>query len=277
MKNVFKRCLKLIALFDSSNTFNLDSNYIKDNIPEYRNLNDAAYKRSFERDKALLKEVGFNLEYENDKWSVEDGYKLKGTHIILDLQSKSGFDIERFINTYSVIKKYLSPYLQLNKDLKVIPILNTAIKERRRVSFIYNDKLRKVYPLGLRFHAGIWYLGADDGNIVKTFKINTIENLKIGNKENLHTKNISEFNFSWENMSTFITVEIISDNDLHRVHSRIFNFTEVSSKENEENITIKLKTNDHHGLIKYLLLVEPKLLNINKQDKEALKRAINGI
>jgi DNA uptake protein ComE-like DNA-binding protein len=24
-------------------------------------------------------------------------------------------------------------------------------------------------------------------------------------------------------------------------------------------------------------LVEPKLLNINKQDKEALKRAINGI
>ena len=65
MKNVFKRCLKLIALFDSSNTFNLDSNYIKDNIPEYRNLNDAAYKRSFERDKALLKEVGFNLEYEN--------------------------------------------------------------------------------------------------------------------------------------------------------------------------------------------------------------------
>jgi hypothetical protein len=64
---------------------------------------------------------------------------------------------------------------------------------------------------------------------------------------------------------------------LHRVHSRIFNFTEVFSKEDDKNITIKLKTNDHHGLIKYLLLVDPKLLNINKQDKEALKKAVNGI
>ena len=44
-----------------------------------------------------------------------------------------------------------------------------------------------------------------------------------------------------------------------------------------KNITIKFKTNDHHGLIKYLLLVDPKLLNINKQDKEALKKAVNGI
>jgi hypothetical protein len=61
------------------------------------------------------------------------------------------------------------------------------------------------------------------------------------------------------------------------VHSRIFNFTEVSSKEDGENITLKLKTNDHHGLIKYLLLVDPKLLNINKQDKEALKKAVHGI
>jgi hypothetical protein len=61
------------------------------------------------------------------------------------------------------------------------------------------------------------------------------------------------------------------------VYNRIFNFTEVSSEENGKNIIIKLKTNDHHGLIKYLLLVDPKLLNINKQDKETLKKAVNGI
>ncbi len=51
MKNVFKRCIKLVSLFDSSNTVNLDSNYIKDNISDYRNLSDSAFKRSFERDK----------------------------------------------------------------------------------------------------------------------------------------------------------------------------------------------------------------------------------
>ena len=58
MKNVFKRCVKVITLFDTIQETNIDSAFIKDNIPEYRNLSDGAFKRSFERDKALLKEVG---------------------------------------------------------------------------------------------------------------------------------------------------------------------------------------------------------------------------
>ena len=76
MKNVFKRCLKLITLFEHSEKYNLDSNYIKDNISDYRDLTDTAFKRSFERDKSILKEIGFNLEYDNDKWNLNDGYSI---------------------------------------------------------------------------------------------------------------------------------------------------------------------------------------------------------
>ena len=86
MKNVFKRCIKLVSLFDSSNTVNLDSNYIKDNISEKSNEN--LIKESTERDKSILKEIGFNLEYENDKWNLDEGYKMKGTNIIKELENK---------------------------------------------------------------------------------------------------------------------------------------------------------------------------------------------
>ena len=108
MKNVFKRCLKLITLFENSEKYNLDSNYIKDNISDYRDLTDTAFKRSFERDKSILKEIGFNLEYDNDKWNLNDGYSIKGTSIINDLQKNSDFDLQKFINSYSVLRKYLS-------------------------------------------------------------------------------------------------------------------------------------------------------------------------
>ena len=37
MKNVFKRCLKLLTLF-SLNNENLTTNFIKDNVIEYREL-----------------------------------------------------------------------------------------------------------------------------------------------------------------------------------------------------------------------------------------------
>ena len=170
--------------------YNLDSNYIKDNISDYRDLTDTAFKRSFERDKSILKEIGFNLEYDNDKWNLNEGYSIKGTSIINDLQKNSDFDLQKFINSYSVLRKYLSQYSEINEELKIIPKLNDAIRDRRRVSFIYRDNLRKVYPLGLRFHTGKWYLGAEDQRVIKTFKIQNIENLKIGNKDNLHSKNV---------------------------------------------------------------------------------------
>ena len=276
MKNVFKRCIKLVSLFDSSNTVNLDSNYIKDNISDYRNLSDSAFKRSFERDKSILKEIGFNLEYENDKWNLEDGYTLKGTNIIKDLEKQKNFDIDTFINTFFVIKKYLSPYFFLNEELKIIPKLNEAIRDKRRVSFTYKGKLRKLYPLGLRFYGGKWYLGAEDQKNIKTFLIKDILNLKIGTKANLHENTISKFDFSWEENSPEVTIEFLIDPDLHKIHNNIFNYYDEKLIKEDNKLNISLKTNDHFGLIKYLLLAEPQILKMSNEDKNLLHGVLNG-
>ena len=277
MKNVFKRCLKIIALFDNLHNSNIDSNYIKDNIPEYRELSDGAFKRSFERDKVLLKEVGFRLEYENDKWTLQEGYKLEGRNIITQIKNTPNFNFESFSNTYSVIKKYLSPHFELNQNLKIIPRLSVASREKRRVSFLYNEKLRKVYPLGLRFHNWSWYLGAEDNKIVKTFKISNISDLKVGTKDNLHNNEIKNFTFTWEDKSEQISVQLRSNKNLHNIHKNIFIFTDSNQVIQDDLITLNLVTKDHYGFIKYLLLVSPEITNISSSNRELLLKVINGL
>ena len=116
MKNVFKRCLKLLTLF-SLNNENLTTNFIKDNVIEYRELSESAFKRSFERDKALLKDMGFLLDFENDKWKINDGYKLSGTQIFDDIKNNEAINIDDFINTYRLIKQFLNQIINLTVEI----------------------------------------------------------------------------------------------------------------------------------------------------------------
>ena len=75
MRNVFKRCLALIILFEKG-ADNTDANYIKDNIQQYRDLTRTAFQRSFERDKEVLRSIGFVMKYSNDKWELESKYEF---------------------------------------------------------------------------------------------------------------------------------------------------------------------------------------------------------
>ena len=98
MKNVIKRCVSLLTLFNDKST-QISTEYIRDNISSYRDLSDSAFKRSFERDKVLLREMGYSLDYVNDKWSIDEGYNLSGTSIINSIiscgrvRSRKQFDI----------------------------------------------------------------------------------------------------------------------------------------------------------------------------------------
>ena len=161
MKNVFKRCLKLLTLF-SLNNENLTTNFIKDNVIEYRELSESAFKRSFERDKALLKDMGFLLDFENDKWKINDGYKLSGTQIFDDIKNNEAINIDDFINTYRLIKQFFKLDYQFNSRNINISKITQAINEKRRVSFKYKSSLRKVYPLGLKQYDNQWYGGANE-------------------------------------------------------------------------------------------------------------------
>ena len=79
MKNVLKRSIELLNLLSDNSSISTEN--IKDNIPDYRDLNEQAFRRSFERDKNLLRSFGYVIDYENDKWSFDKGYTLSGNSI----------------------------------------------------------------------------------------------------------------------------------------------------------------------------------------------------
>ena len=274
MKNVFKRGLQLLTLF-SSNNDNMSTDFIKDNILDYRELGDSAFKRSFERDKALLKEMGYLIEFVNDKWKLSDGYSILGTRIIEEIKKSEKIDTDRFISVYQLIKQYFNLNYEFEKQNINISKIVQAINEKRRISYRYNTSIRKVYPLGLRQYDGQWYLGVNENSIFKTFKLNNIEDLKIGSIPDLHNLENIKINFSWEESVTPTSLIIKLHEDSYIVNKNKFNHKVKNKNINQEILTIELETFDLQGLIQFLLLTESEIIKISDTEKNKLLEYIN--
>ena len=274
MKNVFKRGLKLLTLF-SSNNENITTDFIKDNISDYRELGESAFKRSFERDKSLLKEMGYLIEFDNDKWKLSDGYTISGTRIIEEIKKNKNIDTNRFINTYQIIKRYLNLNYEFEKQSINISKIAQAINEKRRISYKYKGSVRKVYPLGLKQYDGQWYIGVNEQSKFKTFKLSNIDDLKIGSIPNLHNIENVEINFSWEESMTplLLTIELFEDS--YFIFKNRFNHKVKNKNLFEGKLTIQLQTYDLQGLTQFLLLTEGEIIKITKVTKNKLLEFIN--
>ena len=275
MKNVLKRCISLLTLFnDVSNQ--ISTEYIRDNISSYRHLSDSAFKRSFERDKVLLREMGYNLDYINDKWSIDEGYNLSGTSIIDDIKNNQNIDFNNFLNTYHIMKNYLSSKNKNTNNIENISKLNDAIKDKKRVSFNYQNKIRKVYPMGIKYFNNNWYLGAEDDKKLKTYNLNKINDLKIGNKSELHNKEYKEIKFSWENIDYLIPIKLNIEKDIYLINKNVFNHSVIKKNADNNLLKIEINTYDVNGLLKFLLLTNPKKITLKKKHKTLLLEALNG-
>ncbi len=275
MKNVLKRCISLLTLFnDESNQ--ISTEYIRDNISSYRHLSDSAFKRSFERDKVLLREMGYNLDYVNDKWSIDEGYSLSGTSIIDDIKINQNIDFNNFLNTYHIMKNYLSSKNKNTNNIENISKLNDAIKDKKRVSFNYQNKVRKVYPMGIKYFNNSWYLGAEDNKKLKTYNLNKINDLKIGNKSDLHDKQYKEIKFSWENIDYLIPIKLNLEKEIYLINKNVFNHSVIKKNENNNLLKLEINTYDVSGLLKFLLLTNPKKISLKKKHKTLLLKELNG-
>ena len=274
MKNVLKRCISLLTLLNSQPS-TVSTEYIKDNLEEYRNLSDSAFKRSFERDKVLLREMGYNLDYKNDKWSVEEGYNITGTTIVEKLKTNPKINFDNFINTYHLIKKNINSNNENIDNLSYISKLTNAINDKKRVSFDYNNKLRKVYPMGIKYHKNNWYLGAEESKYLKTFKLERINNLKIGNKSELHDKSYKNINFSWEEINHIIKISIYIPKEKYVIYKNIFEHSVSSKKYVDDLLQLNVITYDMYGLLKFLLLTNPYKIKIDKKSKTSLLELLN--
>ena len=231
MKNVLRRAIELLNLL--SDNENLTTEHIKDSISDYRDLNQQAFRRSFERDKNLLRSFGYLIQYENDKWSYDKGYSLSGYSIYESITKSQKISNEKLINTYLYLKKYLSKSNYDNDKSEIISKILQSINEKRRVGFDYLDKYRKVKPQGLKYFDNKWYLAGEDSGLLKTFNLDQIHNLKIGNKADLFQIENKSFPFSWDNEKYSIEATIKLKKDLYDINKNIFahNHTQLEMKD----------------------------------------------
>ena len=257
MKNVLRRAIELLNLL--SDNENLTTENIKDSISDYRDLNQQAFRRSFERDKNLLRSFGYLIQYENDKWSYDKGYSLSGYSIYESIIKSDKISSQKLINTYLYLKKYLSHGNYDNDKSEIISKILQSINEKRRVGFDYLDKYRKVKPQGLKYFDNKWYLAGEENELLKTFNLDQIHNLKIGNKADLFQIENKNFPFSWDDEKYSIEATIKLKKDLYEVNKNIFAHNQTQLEIKDEFLHCNVSTNDSYGFIKFLLLLNDEI------------------
>jgi len=273
MKNVLRRAIELLNLL--SDNENLTTENIKDSISDYRNLNQQAFRRSFERDKNLLRSFGYLIQYENDKWSYDKGYSLSGYSIYESIIKSDKISSEKLINTYLYLKKYLSNSNYDNDKSEIISKILQSINEKRRVGFDYLDKYRKVKPQGLKYFDNKWYLAGEENGSLKTFNIDQIHNLKIGNKADLFQIENKNFPFSWDDEKYSIEATIKLKKDLYDVNKNIFAHNQTQLEIKDEFLHCNVSTNDSYGFIKFLLLLNDEIEIIKIDSTVNLKELLD--
>ena len=257
MKNVLRRSIELLNLLSENQ--NLTTENIKDSISDYRDLNQQAFRRSFERDKNLLRSFGYLIQYENDKWSYDKGYSLSGYSIYESIIKSDKISSEKLINTYLYLKKFLSNSNYDNFKSEIISKILQSINEKRRVGFDYLDKYRKVKPQGLKYFDNKWYLAGEENGSLKTFNLDQIHNLKIGNKADLFQIENKNFPFSWDDEKYSIEATIKLKKDLYDVNKNIFAHNQTQLEIKDECLRCNVSTNDSYGFIKFLLLLDDEI------------------
>ena len=273
MKNVLRRAIELLNLL--SDNENLTTENIKDSISDYRDLNQQAFRRSFERDKNLLRSFGYLIQYENDKWSYDKGYSLSGYSIYESIIKSDKISSEKLINTYLYLKKYLSNSNYDNDKSEKISKILQSINEKRRVGFDYLDKYRKVKPQGLKYFDNKWYLAGEENGLLKTFNLDQIHNLKIGNKTDLFQIENKNFPFSWDDEKYSIEATIKLKKDLYDVNKNIFAHNQTQLEIKDEFLHCNVSTNDSYGFIKFLLLLNDEIEIIKIDSTVNLKELLD--
>ena len=274
MKNVLRRAIELLNLL--SDNENLTTENIKDSISDYRDLNQQAFRRSFERDKNLLRSFGYLIQYENDKWSYDKGYSLSGYSIYESIIKSDKISSEKLINTYLYLKKYLSNSNYDNDKSEIISKILQSINEKRRVGFDYLDKYRKVKPQGLKYFDNKWYLAGEENGSLKTFNLDQIHNLKIGNKTDLFQIENKNFPFSWDDEKYSIEATIKLKKDLYDVNKNIFAHNQTQLEIKDEFLHCNVSTNDSYGFIKFLLLLDDEIEIIKINSTVNLKELLDA-
>lgn len=210
MQKVIERILNLLAyLLTVDRPVTADE--IRHTVAGYDRERDAAFHRTFERDKDLLRRLGIPIEREaTDVFEVEFGYVVhddryaledpgltdeERTALALAVQAV-GFGgrpsgQEALMKLGGAVGSLDGTELgaDLGEQAETVAAAFAAISERRILSFGYRGRDRRVRPYGLVHRRGHWYLVAADieSEDVKVYRLDRTTALTAGDQEGAFT------------------------------------------------------------------------------------------
>ena len=211
MRKVIERLLNLLAfLLTSERPVTADE--IRRTVAGYDQSSDEAFRRMFERDKDLLRQMGIPVEWQaTDAWEVEFGYAIPtGAY---EMPDPGLTDEERAAlwlaaqvvrlggqpsGPEAVLKLGGSPMpgggeplaAELGVAADLLGGVFQAISERRRLEFDYRAKQRRIEPYGLIHQRGHWYVIGRDRAIdeIRSYRIDRAESMEVGEERDTFTR-----------------------------------------------------------------------------------------
>lgn len=201
-----ERLLNLLCLMWSSKRSFTREEIFRRMVPYRSYANPETARRTFERDKKTLRQVGFDIQTSQ---SVEGPatYMLAQPNDALDQLEFS--DAERMALAVSVAMVKLGGALSVDRTLvklgagspsgmapmnvdmgemetKKVDQLLKAVQTRSPVFFHYKGSRRQAEPLRIGTGRGRWYVQAREHETVKTFRIDRLSDLYVSPREDMY-------------------------------------------------------------------------------------------
>lgn len=211
MQRVIERLLNLLAfLLDAGRPVTADE--IRYTVAGYGQEGDEAFRRTFERDKDLLRHLGVPLRLApTDTWEVEQGYVVRGDEYALpdpDLTDEERAALWLAAQVVRMGGQAPDPGvlfklggappafsgIPLGADIgeaaEVLVDLFSAVTEARLIGFEYRGRARRVRPYGLVHRRGHWYLvGPQAGEAeARAFRVDRLTSLRVGSRPGAFTR-----------------------------------------------------------------------------------------
>jgi predicted DNA-binding transcriptional regulator YafY len=205
MQRVIERGLNLLAFLVTAER-PVTADEIRSTVAGYDQEADEAFRRTFERDKDLLRRLGIPLEMRpTDAWEVEFGYVVPDEAYAVDDPGLSDDERTALLLAAQAVRfggqvagpdailklggaagggggEPLGADLGTSADL--LAEVFSAVTERRIATFEYRDRQRTVHPYGLVHKLGHWYLVGPEasGDTTKAFRVDRTQGFAVGDQ-----------------------------------------------------------------------------------------------
>ena len=305
MQQVIERILNLLAFLLTVGR-PVTAEEIRYTVKGYDQPSDEAYRRTFERDKDLLRTLGVPITMRHtDLWEVEQGYVIPDDEYSIADPGLTDEERSALLFAAEAVKfggqstdaaaifklggaatgSSGAVDAELGHDLQLLGDLFEAVTERRRILFTYKDRPRTVEPYGLGHRFGHWYLLAPEAGaseVVKAFRIDRMHQIKYDTEGSMFERP-SDFDprqalpdYGRSAETDDIIVRVRFDADVAEV---AMDQTSVSSvvAQDEYSVTVDLSVSSVSGFIGWMLGFDDKAVIESPESVVDAFRSFTGI